>query len=188
MRRDHRVNEATGNCDAGRRDDARARLPAEDCYHPGMTQEEHWSKQDSSMTKLRDALVVATIALGMSMYLTSIRYFYHLNSPKTHEGHIQDIGHAGREALIVLRESLVTIEDIPVLEQFICGETQTVRNIRLVVVKLFGESGRVLNHEYGLIPLTEQNTLLYSVLKCKLTLDLPRAPRRKSPRARPARA
>lgn len=105
-------------------------------YHGGMNQVERKRVQDEFMANKADALVVATIAFGMGMDHSSIRYVYHLNIPKSLEGYIQEIGRAGRDGLPSICESFVCIDDVPILEAFIYAEAPSRASVRSVVREL----------------------------------------------------
>ena len=109
-------------------------------YHAGMTQDARKTTQDDFMANMKDGLVVATIAFGMGMDHSSIRYVYHLNMPKSLESYIQEIGRAGRDGLDSICESFVSVEDIPTLEGFAYGETPTRSDVFGLVKDLFADA------------------------------------------------
>lgn len=106
-------------------------------YHGGMKTDDRKMIQDSFMSNLDDAIVVATIAFGMGMDHSSIRYVYHLNLPKSLEGYIQEIGRAGRDDLPSVCETFASVDDIPLLEGFIFGEMPSRKAVRGVIGELF---------------------------------------------------
>ncbi|KAI0566205.1 ATP-dependent DNA helicase RecQ [Gracilaria domingensis] len=114
-------------------------------YHAGMKQEDRKKTQEEFMENKKDAIVVATIAFGMGMDHSSIRYVYHLNMPKTIEGYVQEIGRAGRDGLPSICEALICIDDVPTLEGFILGETPTKDAVRKIVQELF-QNAKVDGH------------------------------------------
>lgn len=115
-------------------------FPQAACYHAGMRQDARKQAQDTFMQNKHDAIMVATIAFGMGMDHSSIRYVYHLNMPKSLEGFIQEIGRAGRDGLPSICESLVCIDDVPTLEGFIYGETPCRSSVLSLLEGLFTDA------------------------------------------------
>ncbi|CAN8073020.1 unnamed protein product [Agarophyton chilense] len=109
-------------------------------YHAGMKQEDRKKVQDEFMENKKDGLVVATIAFGMGMDHSSIRYVYHFNMPSTLEGYVQEIGRAGRDGMPSTCEALVCINDVPILEGFILGATPSKCAVQNLVRELFRDA------------------------------------------------
>jgi ATP-dependent DNA helicase RecQ len=91
-------------------------------YHAGMAPEERTEVQDWWMGQ-PDGVVVATIAFGMGIDKSDVRYVYHWNLPKSLESYSQEIGRAGRDGAPSTVEVLASEADLPVLENFIFGDT-----------------------------------------------------------------
>ena len=91
-------------------------------YHAGMTPEERTEVQDWWMSR-PDGVVVATIAFGMGIDKSDVRYVFHWNLPKSLESYSQEIGRAGRDGQPSTVEVLASEADLPVLENFIFGDT-----------------------------------------------------------------
>ncbi|MBO9428398.1 RecQ family ATP-dependent DNA helicase [Sulfitobacter sp. R18_1] len=65
-------------------------------YHAGMPSAERQRVQER-FTEEKEILVVATIAFGMGIDRSDVRYVIHLDPPSTLEGYYQEIGRAGRD-------------------------------------------------------------------------------------------
>ncbi len=93
-------------------------------YHAGLDAEERHSIQDWFMSS-PTAIVAATIAFGMGIDKSDIRYIYHYNLPKTLENYAQEIGRSGRDGKPSICEVLADPSDRIVLENFTYGDTPT---------------------------------------------------------------
>jgi ATP-dependent DNA helicase RecQ len=91
-------------------------------YHAGMENE----KREEIQNKFMDgtlACIVATIAFGMGIDKKDIRRIIHYDLPKSIENYSQEIGRSGRDGIPALCEVLANRDSIPILENFIYGDT-----------------------------------------------------------------
>lgn len=93
-------------------------------YHAGLDPDTRIHVQDAWMASNK-GIVVATIAFGMGIDKSNVRYVYHYNLPKSLESYSQEIGRAGRDNQPSLVEMLACPDDVPVLENFAYGDTPT---------------------------------------------------------------
>ncbi len=102
---------------------AAAGLPAR-AYHAGMKPEDRVEVQNWWMES-DCGIVVATIAFGMGIDKSNVRFVYHFNLPKGLESYSQEIGRAGRDGQPSTCELFACPDDVPTLENFAFGDTPT---------------------------------------------------------------
>jgi ATP-dependent DNA helicase RecQ len=81
-------------------------------YHAGLPTEERNRVQDAFLfDEIR--VVVATVAFGMGIDKTNVRFVVHFDLPQHIEGYYQEIGRAGRDGLPARALMLFGWEDVP---------------------------------------------------------------------------
>lgn len=87
-------------------------------YHAGLSDEERRSNQELF---LRDKvqIMVATLAFGMGIHKTNVRYVIHYDLPKSVEAYYQETGRAGRDGVNSTCLLLYSYSDIHKIKYFI---------------------------------------------------------------------
>jgi len=135
-------------------------------YHAGLSGEARHEIQDWFMSS-GQAIVCATIAFGMGIDKSDIRYVYHYNLPKTLENYAQEIGRAGRDGQESTCEVLALLADRVMLENFTYGDTPTTRAVGGMLAEVLG-GGEVfdisvydLSGRFDIRPLVVETVLTY---------------------------
>ena len=117
-----------------------AGIPAKP-FHAGMSVR---NKQQIQRDFINDDLkvVCATIAFGMGIDKSNVRYVIHSNMPRNLEGYYQEIGRAGRDGLPAEALMFYTYGDVVTLQQFAQQSGQAHVNMeKLRRMQQFAESG-----------------------------------------------
>jgi ATP-dependent DNA helicase RecQ len=135
-------------------------------YHAGMENDERTAVQDWFMSSA-DPIVVATIAFGMGIDKSNIRYVYHYNLAKSLENYSQEIGRAGRDGAESVCEMFVCRDDAVVLENFSYGDTPDEPSLGALVDEVLRHNGEFdvsayeLSREHDVRPLVVNTLLTY---------------------------
>ncbi len=87
-------------------------------YHAGLTTEERNKNQDA-FNRDEASVIVATIAFGMGIDKSNIRFVIHADLPKNIESYYQETGRAGRDGVPALCILFFSRGDIPKIRYFI---------------------------------------------------------------------
>lgn len=144
-------------------------FPAQ-AYHAGMEAEERHAIQDAFMAS-DQKIIVATIAFGMGIDKSDIRYVYHYNLPKGLESYAQEIGRAGRDGRESVCELLACADDVVVLENFSYGDTPTPEAVRGLVHDILGRGPEFDLSVYELSGIYDVRPLVVETLLAYLELE-----------------
>ncbi|MDE7125982.1 MAG: HRDC domain-containing protein, partial [Muribaculaceae bacterium] len=110
------------------------------CYHAGMSSEEREISQRKFING--DAQVVcATVAFGMGIDKSNIRWVIHANLPANIESYYQEIGRAGRDGMPARTTLFYSFADIATRRSFIEDSGQPMLNLqKLARMKEYAEA------------------------------------------------
>jgi len=142
---------------------------AAQAYHAGMDSDLRQKIQDRFMSS-DQGVIVATIAFGMGIDKSNIRFVAHYDLPKSIENYAQEIGRAGRDGLPAECLVLANRENLNILENFVYGDTPDKKAIDFVLCEisksLEGTSNKVW--ELMLTSLSSQSNIRQLTLKTLL--------------------
>ena len=139
-------------------------------YHAGLKSDERTASQDWFIHG-EQAIMVATIAFGMGIDKSDIRYIYHYNLSKSIENYAQEIGRAGRDGQEAICETLVVPADMRTLENFVFGDTPTSAAVHSLVADVFSRGPELGLSFYGLAAQHDIRELVVRTLITYLELE-----------------
>ncbi|WGH75285.1 DNA helicase RecQ [Tenacibaculum tangerinum] len=109
-------------------------------YHAGLSFEER-AKTQEAFIKDDCEVICATIAFGMGIDKSNVRWVIHYNMPKNIEGYYQEIGRSGRDGLPAKAVLFHSYADVIQLRQFIENTSnKEVQEAKLERMKQFAEA------------------------------------------------
>lgn len=109
-------------------------------YHAGLSFAER-SKTQEDFIYDKTKVVCATIAFGMGIDKSNVRWVIHYNLPKNIEGYYQEIGRCGRDGLAAIALLFHSYSDVIQLRKFMNGASnEDVQAAKLERMKQFSEA------------------------------------------------
>ena len=92
-------------------------------YHAGLSSAER-SRIQKSFVRDKTPIICATIAFGMGIDKSNVRWVIHYNMPKNIEGYYQELGRAGRDSAPAEALLFYTYADVEMIQKFFIDASQ----------------------------------------------------------------
>jgi len=116
-------------------------------YHAGFDSDRRSQIQNDFMAG-NIHVIVATIAFGMGIDKSDIRFVIHYDLPKSIENYSQEIGRSGRDGLPSQCFTLANLDGLNTVENFVYGDTPEYTGIEMLLNTVKSE---VITNAYGSI-------------------------------------
>src|SRR5690554_6029532 len=113
-----------------------------EAYHAGLTSEDRSNIQDNFLNDTTH-IIVATIAFGMGIDKSNVRWVIHYNMPKNIDGYYQEIGRSGRDGMPAHTILFYSFADVMMLRKF--AEEATTKEFQLAKLERMQQFSEALS-------------------------------------------